>query len=87
MLIIIACAINSEQNILASAGSNGVITLWDTTSSNGLLRFDRSLFGHSDTILDISFGKNNVLASGGSDESIIIFPIKYLHLCSLRLIQ
>ncbi len=65
-----------NQLILASAGEDGRIILWDVTNLAAIQQFGEPLLGHGDRVFSLSFGPDGkTLVSGSQDESVILWDI------------
>ncbi|MEI7686962.1 MAG: protein kinase [Planctomycetota bacterium] len=67
-----AVAVSADGNVLASAGQDQTVRLWDATS--GHLR--DTFIGHTDSVTELAFAPDGSwLASAGKDGRISIWPI------------
>ena len=63
---------SDNNDLLASAGNDQIIRLWDVTTGKYL----KGLKGHQESIWSIAFSKNNkLIASASEDETIKIWNI------------
>ncbi|EFO80256.1 WD-40 repeat-containing protein [Oscillochloris trichoides DG-6] len=62
----------TQSNLLVTSGQDALIHVWDVASG----REERTLFGHSNSILQLAFAPNGAfLASASSDTSIRIWDV------------
>lgn len=65
-------AFSASGEILASAGQDATIKLWNVRGSRALLA---TLSGHSDSVITVAFAPNGTLASGGDDGALITWDL------------
>jgi transcription initiation factor TFIID subunit 5 len=76
---VLALAFSPDGKLLASAGEDRRIKIWDLASSNLL----KELRGHTESIQSLSWsGDSNLLASGGQDGLIKLWDVNKTSLSS-----
>jgi WD40 repeat protein len=70
--IIKSLAFSPDGEIIASGGNDGRINLWDANTHK---RLSNPLVGHLDWIYSLSFIDDDTLASGSTDNTIIIWDV------------
>jgi len=74
----------STGRVLASAGNDDIIRIWETSTGRELARWE----AHNSSVTALTFyPKGNVLASGGEDGSVKLWNLDHIRyeLSSLRL--
>ncbi len=65
-------AFSDNGQILASAGQDSTVKLWDVHGSRSLIA---TLSGHTDSVTTVAFAPNGTLASGGDDGAVIVWDL------------
>src|SRR5262249_42286782 len=61
-----AVAVSPDGSVIASAGDDQTVRLWDTAANSEL----RALSGHTGKIRAVAFGPGSLLASAGDDHTV-----------------
>jgi WD40 repeat protein len=70
--LVAGVAFSADSKQLASAGSDGVVRLWDPAAG----KLARSLSGHRGLVWSVAFAPDGkTLASGGTDRSVRLWPL------------
>ncbi|WP_433663075.1 AAA family ATPase [Nocardia sp. CA-128927] len=70
-------ALNPSRKLLASAGSDGLIRLWDTSDPRAITPAGPALSGHRGNVESVAFSPDGtVLASAGEDGTIRLWDVR-----------
>jgi hypothetical protein len=69
---VLAVAFSPDGQLLASAGDDEVIKLWDPADGSML----QELRGHTDSVYALAFGADGRLASAGHDGTVFLWDVK-----------
>ncbi|MFC9437339.1 hypothetical protein [Nocardia sp. NPDC057030] len=70
-------ALSSDRKLLASAGSDGLIRLWDVADARAITPAGPGLTGHRHNVESVAFSPDNsVLASAGDDGTVRLWDVR-----------